>query len=72
MPVYINGGTDAMATAASNSSGDAGSTVLAGSSLGLETVDPTEIVGIEIYRGPATMPASMPSSPCGAIVIWTK
>ena len=38
----------------------------------LNVVAPSEIAGIEIYAGVAGLPATIPPSVCGAIVIWTK
>jgi hypothetical protein len=40
----------------------------------IDLVDPTRIAGIEIYSGPATVPANIAgaNSSCGAILIWTK
>jgi len=36
-------------------------------------VPPSEVMGIEVYAGPATMPMRFKSTnTCGAIVIWTK
>ena len=39
-----------------------------------ELVKPVEISGIEVYKGPASLPAEFGGSDarCGAIVIWTK
>lgn len=39
-----------------------------------ELVLPIEIAGIEVYSGPASLPAefSGPTGQCGAVVIWTK
>lgn len=35
---------------------------------------PSRLVGIEIYSGPATVPAiySRPQTTCGVILFWTK
>lgn len=40
----------------------------------IDLVDPSRIAGIEIYSGPATVPANIAgaNSSCGAILIWTK
>jgi hypothetical protein len=38
----------------------------------LDVVAPSEIAAIEVYPTTASMPPSMPASPCGAIMIWTK
>lgn len=38
----------------------------------LDVVAPGEISGIEVYAGPAGVPATVPPSACGAIIIWTK
>ena len=39
-----------------------------------EIVKPIEISGVEVYKGPASLPAEFSGSDsrCGAIVIWTK
>jgi hypothetical protein len=36
------------------------------------TVTPAQVLGIEIYNGPATVPAEFQRGQCGAIVVWTK
>lgn len=36
-----------------------------------ETLEPRDIEGIEIYRGPET-PARFSRTPCGALVVWTR
>ena len=40
----------------------------------VNTVPPSNIVGIEVYRGPATTPSQFRSfgTNCGTVVIWTK
>lgn len=40
----------------------------------IDGVKPQDIAGIEVYKGPATTPASVPgmTSSCGSILIWTK
>ena len=37
-------------------------------------VSPVEIAGVEVYKGPASLPAefSGPNSRCGVVAIWTK
>lgn len=84
LPVYVNssyagsGSPDAGAGTDAHEGGE--SAPAPGSRFGLSTpgttgldaVDPTNIVGIEIYRGPSEMPSTLPPSPCGAVVIWTK
>lgn len=85
LPVYVNdsyasgGGAPALGTQASTTEGErAAASAAAGLTSGLhgvgnlDAVDPGDIVGIEVYRGPSEMPATLPPSPCGAIVIWTK
>ena len=45
---------------------------------GSESIDslvlPIEVAGLEVYKGPASLPAEFSGSDsrCGAIVIWTK
>ena len=84
LPVYVNdsyasGSAPALGTQASTTEGEkAAASSAAGLTAGLhgignlDAVDPADIVGIEVYRGPSEMPATLPPSPCGAIVIWTK
>ena len=36
------------------------------------TVSPSEVMGIEVYAGPSTVPAEFQRGQCGSIVIWTK
>jgi hypothetical protein len=40
----------------------------------IDGIKPQDIAGIEVYKGPATTPASVPgmTSSCGSILIWTK
>lgn len=40
----------------------------------LDAIDPAEVAAIEVYNGPATVPAALrnAASACGAIYIWTK
>jgi hypothetical protein len=38
----------------------------------LETVLPSQIEAMEVYRGPAEMPAEFLDDACAAIVIWTR
>lgn len=86
LPVYINDSyagsrsPASLGTEASTSEAEKSSTGSSRSGLSLnlrgvtnlEMVNPNDIVGIEIYRGPSEMPGTLPPSPCGAIVIWTK
>jgi len=86
IPVYINdsyaggAGPASLGTDASTSEGEKASAATSRSGLaanlrGVSNVDavaPGDIVGIEVYRGPSEMPGTLPPSPCGAIVIWTK
>ena len=37
-----------------------------------DVVRPSEIAGLEIYRGLASGPAEFPPSRCGLVVVWTK
>jgi hypothetical protein len=37
-----------------------------------DLVSPNEIAAIEIYRGAAELPASLPRNPCGGVFIWTR
>jgi len=41
---------------------------------GVPVVLPIKVAGIEVYKGPASLPAEFGGSDtrCGAIVIWTK
>lgn len=86
MPVYINAtygggavppqGASAQDGALSSDRGGAVSVGKFGLSLAgttwADAVDPTQIIGIEIYRGPSEMPATLPQSPCGAVIVWTR
>jgi len=38
----------------------------------LGTINPADVEAIEVYRGPAELPAEFNSDDCAAIVIWTK
>ncbi|MGI8547230.1 MAG: hypothetical protein ACR2M1_07835 [Gemmatimonadaceae bacterium] len=40
----------------------------------LDLNPPSEVAGIEIYLGPATLPFQFrgSSASCGAVVVWTK
>ena len=39
----------------------------------LDALDPEQVLAIEVYRGPATVPARFRTfADCGAIVIWTR
>ena len=40
----------------------------------IDGIKPQDIVGVEVYNGPATAPATVPgtTSSCGVILIWTK
>ena len=40
----------------------------------INSIPPSQIAGIEVYNGPATMPAKLsgPRMACGLVVIWTK
>ncbi len=43
------------------------------SEIGLdEIVEPLEVVGIEVYRDPAAMPAQFTTGSCGAVLFWTR
>ena len=46
----------------------------AGSRSVIDGMKPQDIVGIEIYKGPATAPATIPgaTSSCDVILVWTK
>ena len=39
-----------------------------------EFVLPVEVAGVEVYQGPAQLPAEFAGSDarCGAVVVWTK
>jgi hypothetical protein len=40
----------------------------------LDAINPSEVAAIEVYNGPATVPATLKSAAtaCGAVYIWTK
>lgn len=38
----------------------------------LDAVQPSEIKLIEVYKDATEIPATLPQSPCGAVLIWTK
>lgn len=38
----------------------------------LDLVQPSDIVGIEVYKSPVEMSATLPPSPCGAVFVWTR
>ena len=40
----------------------------------LDAIDPRDVAAIEVYNGPATVPATLKNaaSACGAVYIWTK
>jgi hypothetical protein len=63
MPVYING-----SKLADPHHGD---DTLHGRPL-VDYVQPRDIAVIEVYRGPATMPATVSQDKCGGVFIWTK
>lgn len=35
-------------------------------------VQPADVAVIEIYRGPAELPETLPQDKCGGLFIWTK
>jgi len=42
----------------------------------VDDIRPNDVKGIEVYLGPATIPAEFssvqPDAPCGLVMIWTK
>jgi len=49
--------------------------IFQGRDIGIDDlVDPNDVVGIEVYKGPSTVPVelSMVNTDCGVIVIWTR
>lgn len=59
----------------SSSSPAAGTAASVGEQFDVNSIQPNEIYGIEIYSGPATIPAEYlsggPGTSCGLIMIWT-
>jgi hypothetical protein len=47
---------------------------LVGENFDINSIPPSSIRGIEMYRGPATTPLELRSyaTPCGTVAIWIK
>jgi outer membrane receptor for ferrienterochelin and colicin len=63
MPVYIDG--------ARLADPHIGADTLHGSPL-VDYVPPSAVAAIEVYRGTAELPGSLPQDKCGGVFIWTK
>jgi hypothetical protein len=63
MPVYIDGSKIA--------DPHIGRDTLHGSPL-VDYVPPSDVAAIEVYRGAAELPGSLPQDKCGGLFIWTK
>ncbi|MDQ2890335.1 MAG: TonB-dependent receptor [Gemmatimonadota bacterium] len=70
IPLYVNG-VQAVGPVASHAASLSMSTAVTPVQ-SVDIVRPSEIAGIEVYVGPAGLPAGIPPSVCGAIIIWTK